>query len=61
MQKLDWEIIEIDSEIQIDRAKVIGGWLVRCRTSGVGTTGAGLTFVPDSEYAWDLFDEKYLL
>jgi hypothetical protein len=47
---LDWELLDRDEDNRIDRAKVLGGWLVRFH----GCYKGGLTFVPDPKHKWKL-------
>jgi hypothetical protein len=50
MAKLVWEMVDGDpSYRKIERAKVLGGWLVRME---VGSSGGGITFVPDPNHEW---------
>lgn len=66
--KLHWETIELAAYVpsdfyRVQRAKVFGGWLVKCQSyrsedsggRGVGE-GMGLTFIPDVEHKWNLED-----
>ena len=49
MAKLLWEMIEAEpSYRKIERAKVLGGWLIRMEVGD----GGGITFVPDPNYEW---------
>jgi hypothetical protein len=44
MAKLQWE--HLDSDLTLQRAKVLGGWLV-------ALAGASVTINPDPEHQWD--------
>ncbi len=39
--------------VDINRAKIPGGWLVSGLLAKDDWTGYGITFVPDPEHSWD--------
>lgn len=54
---LPWEPI-ISDDRPIDewayaRAKIPGGWLVRCERGSAPGVSVAMTFVPDPEYTWE--------
>ena len=58
---LKWVDVPVDPQnpIQVARARIQGGWLVRtkevwgARNGGAGL-GVGLTFVPDRDHRWQI-------
>lgn len=65
--KFEWEILKRieNSGEYIDltlRAKVIGGWIVRCSGSSTFKSGnnieyaseGSMTFIPDPEHKWEI-------
>lgn len=53
---MEWETISDDrvTDIVTERAKILGGWLVRFWfATGLGNGQSGMTFVPDPKHKWD--------
>lgn len=57
MIALAWEALhdDGDSGLVTERARVLGGWLVRSRAldNAAATGAAAMAFVPDTHGAWD--------
>ncbi|WP_199171397.1 MULTISPECIES: hypothetical protein [Luteimonas] len=57
MIALEWETLGGDtaSGLVTERARVLGGWLVRSRgeSASIETIAVALAFVPDTHAAWD--------
>jgi hypothetical protein len=45
---MQWELIDSDM-VEMYRAKIVGGWLIRV----VSEVGVTITFVPDRDHEWD--------
>ena len=50
MVSIKWESIQ--SESNMSRAKVFGGWIIRESTSGYQEGSTTLVFVPDPKHEW---------